>query len=107
MSICREAEPRRALIAAAVVFMFGTFYFVFSPHPNGTSSTQPQGNVLAGSPVLLCDDPSWGVHRMAVVVPFRDRFDDLLEFVPALHRFLCAQQVRHQIFIINQVDAYR
>ena len=53
------------------------------------------------------DHPLWGPHKLAVIVPFRDRFDELLEFVPHMHKFLNAQKVRHKIFIINQVDKFR
>ena len=53
------------------------------------------------------DEASWGPHKMALIVPFRNRFDELLEFVPHMHNFLNAQRVRHQIFVINQVDTYR
>ena len=42
-------------------------------------------------------------HRLAVIVPFRNRFEELQEFIPYMHRFLQAQNVNHEIFIINQV----
>ena len=53
------------------------------------------------------DDAMWGEHRLAVIVPFRDRFDELLEFVPHMHRFLNAQHVRHRIFVVSQADSLR
>ncbi|KAM6470812.1 beta-1,4-galactosyltransferase 7 [Liasis olivaceus] len=53
------------------------------------------------------DDPSWGLHRLAVLVPFRERFEELLTFVPHMHRFLSRKKIRHHIFILNQVDHYR
>lgn len=53
------------------------------------------------------DDPSWGLHKLAVIVPFRDRFEELLEFAPHMHKFLNRQRVRHQIWVINQVDGHR
>ena len=53
------------------------------------------------------DHPSWGDHRLAIIVPFRDRFEELLEFAPYMHSFLNKQKVRHQFWIINQVDSYR
>ena len=42
-------------------------------------------------------------HHLAVIVPFRDRFDELVAFVPHLHQFLKNQNVGHEIFIVNQV----
>lgn len=46
-------------------------------------------------------------HKLAVLVPFRDRFDELLEFTPYMHKFLNKQHINHNIFILNQVDPYR
>lgn len=46
-------------------------------------------------------------HKMAILVPFRDRFEELLEFVPYMHDFLNKQGTSHQIYVINQVDDYR
>ncbi|KAK6178031.1 hypothetical protein SNE40_012870 [Patella caerulea] len=46
-------------------------------------------------------------HKLAVLVPFRDRFEELMDFVPHMTKFLNAQKVRHKIFAINQIDNYR
>ncbi|XP_060646877.1 beta-1,4-galactosyltransferase 7 [Drosophila nasuta] len=46
-------------------------------------------------------------HKMAVLVPFRDRFEELLQFVPHLTQFLRRQGIDHHIFVLNQVDRYR
>ncbi|XP_025832643.1 beta-1,4-galactosyltransferase 7 [Agrilus planipennis] len=46
-------------------------------------------------------------HNLAVLVPFRDRFDELLTFVPYMTNFLNAQGIQYSIFILNQVDNYR
>jgi xylosylprotein 4-beta-galactosyltransferase len=48
-----------------------------------------------------------GRHRLAVLVPFRNRHEELQEFVPHIHRFLSRQGVLHDIWIINQADSYR
>ena len=48
------------------------------------------------------DDDSQRDH-LAVVVPFRNRFEEMQEFVPYLHKFLFNQNVPHEIFIVNQV----
>lgn len=44
---------------------------------------------------------------MAVLVPYRERFEELLEFVPYLSNFLNKQNIDYNIFILNQVDQYR
>jgi len=46
-------------------------------------------------------------HKLAVVVPFRNRYEEMMEFVPHIHRFLLRQKVDHHIWIINQVDNHR
>jgi len=48
-------------------------------------------------------------HKLCVLVPFRDRFDELTQFVPHITSYLEGQGLagRHDIFVINQVDGYR
>lgn len=46
-------------------------------------------------------------HRLAVIVPFRDRFSELITFVPYMHQFLNNQSIDHLFYIINQMDSYR
>uniref|UniRef100_W5N2U6 Xylosylprotein beta 1,4-galactosyltransferase, polypeptide 7 (galactosyltransferase I) n=1 Tax=Lepisosteus oculatus TaxID=7918 RepID=W5N2U6_LEPOC len=58
-------------------------------------------------PAPPADDPSWGPHKLAVLVPFRERFEELLVFVPYMHAFLNKKRIRHKILVINQVDHYR
>ncbi|XP_054710160.1 beta-1,4-galactosyltransferase 7-like [Uloborus diversus] len=53
------------------------------------------------------DHETWGIHRLAVIVPFKDRFEELLQFAPHIHRFLNAQKIRHKLYVINQVDKLR
>lgn len=46
-------------------------------------------------------------HRLAVLVPFRDRFEELLIFVPHIHQFLDKQNIDYHIFVLNQMDRFR
>lgn len=48
-------------------------------------------------------------HKLAVVVPFRDRFDEILIFGPWMSKFLTEQlgADNFEIFIVNQADKYR
>lgn len=47
-------------------------------------------------------------HRLAILVPFRDRFDELIVFVPYIHKFLNAQKIENfTIYILNQSRRYR
>uniref|UniRef100_H2ZSX3 Beta-1,4-galactosyltransferase n=1 Tax=Latimeria chalumnae TaxID=7897 RepID=H2ZSX3_LATCH len=53
------------------------------------------------------EEHSWGPHKLAIIVPFRERFEELLVFVPYMHNFLNQKKILHKIFVINQVDHYR
>ncbi len=46
-------------------------------------------------------------HHLCILVPFRDRFEELLQFAPHMKQFLNAQGVSHEIWILNQVDELR
>lgn len=71
------------------------------------SATAPPPCPPAAAQAPAADDPSWGPHKLALIVPFRERFDELLLFVPFMHEFLNKKKIRHQIVVINQVDHYR
>lgn len=45
--------------------------------------------------------------KLAILVPFRDRFEELLQFAPHMHKFLEQQEIPNHIFVLNQVDRYR
>lgn len=53
------------------------------------------------------DQRARGGHRLAIVVPFRDRFDELKKFVPHMSEFLRLKSIDYKIYIINQIDEYR
>jgi len=42
-------------------------------------------------------------NRLGIIIPYKDRFEELLEFVPHINLFLNNQDVLHEIFVINQV----
>lgn len=52
-------------------------------------------------------DESVDNHKLSLIVPFRDRFDELMEFVPYMSLFLKNQGIAFEIIIINQVDSHR
>lgn len=52
-------------------------------------------------------NPNFKKKKLAIIVPFRERFEELLHFVPYMHKFLSNQKISHHIFIINQIDRYR
>ncbi|XP_035735105.1 beta-1,4-galactosyltransferase 7-like [Vespa mandarinia] len=46
-------------------------------------------------------------YKLAILVPFRDRFDELLTFAIHMQEFLDKQNINYHIFILNQFDRYR
>lgn len=46
-------------------------------------------------------------HLLCVLVPFRNREEELGEFAPHIDDFLNKQNVLHKIIVINQTDVYR
>lgn len=54
--------------------------------------------------IMLKESPK---KRLAVLVPFRDRFEELLEFVPHMYNFLNKQKIPFHIFIVQQKDNNR
>uniref|UniRef100_A0A182M291 Beta-1,4-galactosyltransferase 7 n=1 Tax=Anopheles culicifacies TaxID=139723 RepID=A0A182M291_9DIPT len=45
--------------------------------------------------------------RLAIIVPFRDRFDELLQFAPHIAAFLDKQGIPFHLFVVNQNDRFR
>ncbi|XP_022096628.1 beta-1,4-galactosyltransferase 7-like [Acanthaster planci] len=52
-------------------------------------------------------EAGWDPHVLCIYVPHRDRFEELMEFVPYMDKFLSQQMVRHRIVVINQIDTHR
>ena len=46
-------------------------------------------------------------HHLCILVPFRERWEELVEFVPHMRQFLTDQQVSHEIWVLNQADELR
>ncbi|TGZ46575.1 hypothetical protein CRM22_011088 [Opisthorchis felineus] len=46
-------------------------------------------------------------HRLAVIIPFRERFTELHYLLPHLAEFLNNQGVSHSFYVVNQVDTFR
>lgn len=74
-----------------------------------TDSTMTDITTHVGSdPHSTSSIPLWDPqHSLAVVVPFRNRYSELMQFVPHIHKFLTRQRVKHQIWVINQADHHR
>lgn len=94
------ARGRRTLLALLLCGLLCTLLVSFTlvlRSPTGCSADDDDENDLRDS----------GGHRLTVIVPFRDRFDELLRLAPHLHRFLRRQGVRYRLVVVNQVDSLR
>ncbi|XP_015597189.1 beta-1,4-galactosyltransferase 7 isoform X2 [Cephus cinctus] len=67
---------------------------------NGTSNHY-------GSHRIMNNKSRKSKHRLAILVPFRDRFEELLIFAPHMQKFLAKQDLDYHIFILHQIDRYR
>jgi len=80
-----------------------------------------QGLLLLALGIIIC---SWGRvdkrkparaeatktladHKLCIIVGYRDRFEELLEFAPHMKKFLDNQAVKNEIWVIHQVDKFR
>ncbi|XP_052005833.1 beta-1,4-galactosyltransferase 7-like isoform X2 [Xyrauchen texanus] len=101
------------LFGLCMVFVLGSLLWVQLTCSGDMSQTAVGYSHLHHHPCPIekqdssVDDPSWGPHKMALIIPFRERFEELLVFVPYMHAFLNKKKIRHKIFIINQVDRFR
>ncbi|GBP89328.1 Beta-1,4-galactosyltransferase 7 [Eumeta japonica] len=87
--------------------------FASCPAFNFNSTTSPSSdlNEARESDIL----PKKGRHlkssaskeRLAIIVPFRDRFEELLQFLPHMTKFLEKQKIPFHVFVVQQADSYR
>ena len=61
------------------------------------------GNLVSTKKILA----PWAKKKLAVIVPFRNAFIELLQFVPHMKRFLSNQKIQFHIFVIHQTDNLR
>lgn len=104
MQIRRILKKKSLILITLILFLI--WFFVF--HRN---VPQSNSNVDIVNSKKLEDEMRPGLNqkpRLAVIVPFRDRFDELIEFVPHITKFLESQDLGpFNIYIINQSRRYR
>lgn len=91
------------LCGCLIVVLFLTLFPLVEEntcHRSG-SGAGSLSNVIA-SPALNNED-----HFLCLIIPFRDRFEELNEFVPMISDYLNRQSIAHAIFVINQMDTLR
>jgi len=58
------------------------------------------------APLVRADNEGQG-HRLCLIVPFKDRYEELMEFAPYISAFLGRQGVEHEVWVVNQADQWR
>ncbi|XP_008829026.1 beta-1,4-galactosyltransferase 7 [Nannospalax galili] len=112
----RKCSIFHLFIAFLLLVFFSLLWLQLSCSSDMAQAARGQGQETS-SPPRTCppepppehweEDESWGPHRLAVLVPFRERFEELLVFVPHMHRFLSRKKIQHHIYVLNQVDHFR
>ena len=96
-------------------FLTNGFLFLITNTPNSTLSSsasylrQKELHRELAFTAKQTDEGKFpkNTHRLAIVVPFRDRFDELVIFVPHMSKFLQNKSINFKIYIINQIDSFR
>ncbi|XP_032128139.1 beta-1,4-galactosyltransferase 7-like [Sapajus apella] len=112
----RKCSVFHLFVACLLLGFFSLLWLQLSCSGDVAREARGQGQETSGPPRACPPEPppehweedaSWGPHRLAVLVPFRERFEELLVFVPHMHRFLSRKKVQHHIYVLNQVDHFR
>lgn len=64
-------------------------------------------NFSVGNLVKTKYVPVFDKKKMAVLVPYRNSFKELVQFVPLMHMFLVSQMIPFHIFVVHQTDILR
>ncbi|KAK2162472.1 hypothetical protein LSH36_98g06023 [Paralvinella palmiformis] len=102
-----RCTPKRFIFSALFVLSVTSLMLAYYEPQADCDCQRDRALINSGPSPDVNDHPEWGKHKMAIVVPFRNRFEELLEFVPHMHKFLTKQKIRHKIFVVNQADGLR
>ena len=113
MMILRQSQAKLVLLVILGCFCCSCFtiFYILTHHSNLKCNCPESPESLNNSPQLSAskagDVVTEGSHKLCILVPFRDRFEELLEFAPYISSFLNNQNVNHEIYILNQADKLR
>ena len=98
----RYRPTRVRIVIALVVVTVLMFLYAVSNNDNASESIIIESQKF-NHPKNIQMNQNTGRHRMCILIPFRDRFEELTEFVPKITAFLKRQTVQHKIVVVNQV----
>jgi hypothetical protein len=100
-----RCHPRRiqwwAVVALVVIVVL--IFWLSVPNNDNAPNSIIMENQNVNHPRNIHKDQKSSGHSMCILIPFRDRFEELTEFVPKITKFLQRQNVKHKIVVINQV----
>lgn len=95
------------LLFLAFIFTIVCLFLYFHLTQSIESNDASHHSVKENSHRDELEDHNGVKNKLAVIVPFRDRFDELLRFVPHMDNFLKRQNIDFSINIINQASGLR
>ena len=113
MMILKQSQAKLVFLVILGCFCCSVFtiFYILTHHsnlkcncPKDSGLNNPQ---ISSSKTGQGHGVSEGSHKLCILVPFRDRFEELLEFAPYISSFLTDQNVDHEIYILNQADKLR
>jgi len=108
--LLRQGQARLALLLIVLCFFASIviiLYHIRKSHVQcDCSQAEPEPGLQPARPDSEAAKQS-SEHKLCLLVPFRDRFEELLEFAPYISSFLGRQRVKHEIWVMNQVDGFR
>ena len=109
--ILRQNQAKIVFLVIILCFVCSCslIFYILSNHANSSCDCKSE-QLLAirlKQESLSDIEPVKREHKLCILVPFRDRFEELLEFAPYLHNFLSKQNIDHEIYILHQVDKFR
>jgi len=99
--ILRQNQAKLVFLVIILCFFCSCslIFYILSNNMNWNCECESKREIIS--------EPLKGDHKLCILVPFRDRFEELLEFAPYIYKFLSKQNVEHEIYILHQVDKYR
>ena len=107
--LLRQSQVKWIILAVFLFFFLSTlsmFQVITSKCNNSAAECSCKGTK---SHKDVVDTPTRDLsdHKLCIIVPFRDRFEELLEFAPNIKTFLQKQAVHNGVWVINQGDKFR
>ena len=90
---------KRVCIAGLTICLIYILLLVTGPLQRECTCDQVENSVPSESQTKRKESG----HFLCLIVPYRERFEELTEFVPQMTAFLHRKNIPHYIFIINQV----